>query len=78
MANPRNFSHAVEGDELVIRINIGKEAQADARTSNTGKSLILGESGGFLVFDDVDVGEGLSLYVTATVGVCQKKQKKAA
>ena len=43
-----NIVTTVEGDELVVRINIGKGAVSAAPHSSSGKTVLVGSTGGAL------------------------------
>lgn len=56
----RNVSTKVEGDKLVITIDVSKAAREGAEPSKSGKTKVLATTSGFTRIGDV----GLSLNVT--------------
>lgn len=56
----RNVTAKIEGDFLVIRVNVGKDARAKSEPSKSGKTKVLASTSGFVRFEDI----GLSLNAT--------------
>lgn len=60
-----NVTHAIEGDYLVVRVRITEADAAAAPPSSTGKSVLIGSTGGYVKLDKT-VG-GVNLSMTAMV-----------
>lgn len=72
MASPVNFQHRVDGNKLIIEVDLSEEHGE----SSTGKSVTIGSSGGFLKLDEIPGCEGM--WLNCQVGRSIKKAKKAA
>lgn len=53
--------YAIDGDFLYVRVNIGEDKKAEAPDSKSGKTKVLGTTGGF-----IGVGQGVKLGLNVT------------
>lgn len=51
----KNVSAKIEGDKLVITLDISKAARDSAEPSKSGKTKVLATTGGFTGYGDVKV-----------------------
>lgn len=58
-----NVIHEIKGDELILRVKIGKEAINAAPPSSSGKTNLVASTGGYAA---VNGGGGLSFSLNVT------------